>query len=441
MAKNNKKPAPQQAISLKTYIIQNARKLALFRCWELSADDSGMKQIVVARQKKNGHLIVGMYLIDYYCLGLKDTMFDEFDDLEDLEDRIFSNAKNEGLHYTEIDANYAFNFIYGAIEFAEDLGLDPHKDFKITEYILDDVDDIDYIDLEFGKNGKACFIPGPSDNISIIMAKLDRHVGKGNYDFSLFQSKFYDDDDEEYEEDIEDKIFEIQDEDLTQEEFEERLEAQKEEYTDKELHFFLILLIVTIYIEEEFDIDELEERYAIENKTVIEEIEAKIKTKLSPKLSSEVNSFFITIAFENLIFHEGPEYLLLDELKEAIYSFLNRDEYPFSKYVLDFLIPFETERQMILKNLCDLISTSLFTESDFYALNDFQKKRVANLLVDLVNIYEDTDEVEEEWEDLDDDLGKFILIDMYIPKLRDDDLVNALMQLEEGMDKEFGPNF
>ena len=83
----------------------------------------------------------------------------------------------------ECDPVLAQNVIYGAIEYAEDLGFKPHRDFSNTEYMLDDVEEIDYMELKFGRNDKPVFISGPFDDAQKILKKLKNSVGEGNYDF------------------------------------------------------------------------------------------------------------------------------------------------------------------------------------------------------------------------------------------------------------------
>lgn len=189
MAKNKKrkKKISQRRVSLKphNYIRQKARRLPIFKC--LVNDDwleSGLAMVMVARQRMNGHIVGANYLIDTHCLGLKETsyVYDissfEFDDL------VNQTAEVMELDLIEIDSTLAFNIIYGAIEYAEDIGFSPHKDFRVTEYLLDDVESIEVIDIEFGKNGKPFYVSGPYDDVEKILSVLDRNLGQGNYSFS-----------------------------------------------------------------------------------------------------------------------------------------------------------------------------------------------------------------------------------------------------------------
>lgn len=163
MAKNKKKAGKVinfQPISLENYIKSHARKLPVLECWQ-TENINGLSQVKVVRKKANGKLIVGFYLIDMYCFGLKDTFYLEFEDYEDYESQALNKFSDDAVGQTRIEADYAFNLVYGAIEYGEDNGFKVPKAFKVSEYILDDIEDIEFIDIEFGMNGQPLYIPGP----------------------------------------------------------------------------------------------------------------------------------------------------------------------------------------------------------------------------------------------------------------------------------------
>ncbi len=175
--KKKRKKQPQQPKPLKpaNYIRKVARKLPIVHC-KINDDwqEGGLVSILIARERLNGKLIVGAYLIDTYCLGLKNTFFrygllpPEF---EELEQMYFSGSGQVGI---DCDPMLAQNIIYGGIEYAEDLGFEPDKDFHITQYLLDDVEEIEFIDVEFGKDGKPFLITGPYDDLEVIRRKLEK---------------------------------------------------------------------------------------------------------------------------------------------------------------------------------------------------------------------------------------------------------------------------
>ena len=180
-----KKVVKQPPLSPKSYIKKNARKLPLEKCiindsWK----DSGMATILVVRKMRNGSLIVGSYIVDILCLGLKNThhWFDVSS--RDFEEGILDLFQNRmDLNMIDCDSTLAYNIIYGAIEFAEDLGFEPEKDFAISEYILDNVENIEFMDIEFGKNGKPVYAAGPDDNVARVLRTLEKNVGDGNFEY------------------------------------------------------------------------------------------------------------------------------------------------------------------------------------------------------------------------------------------------------------------
>ncbi len=182
----NQKKKPQQPISPKKYIMEAARKLPVFECvinegWQ----ESGISQIMVARRKQHGNLLVGIYIVDTFCLGLKNTLFYENLSPYEYEAQTERVAQSSEQDWEKITPNTCFNIIYGAIEYAEDLGFQPNKDFSITEYILDDVETIKFENIEFGREGKPYYFAGPYDDVKKVMNTLKRSVGDGNFHYTL----------------------------------------------------------------------------------------------------------------------------------------------------------------------------------------------------------------------------------------------------------------
>jgi hypothetical protein len=217
--KAKKKPTAQaqQQMSPKNYILTGrARKLPIAECW-ISADwqKAGICSIVVARKHATGNMTFGIYLVDTFCLGLKNSnpVFNKLEyEYEDLLDKIFDPhiAGKEAIDYA-----LAHNIIYGAIAYAEDLGFKPQKDWALSQMILeDDTEDIELIEVEFGKDGKPLFMNGPYDNVQKVLNTLKQSVGEGNYhyliqiedpaDFGLKADDFElyeDEDDDEFDDD------------------------------------------------------------------------------------------------------------------------------------------------------------------------------------------------------------------------------------------------
>src|ERR1700730_12006264 len=57
-------------------IIRRARAFPILECWisaEWQKDSPGLVEILLARQQPDGNICFGMYLVDKFCLGLKNT--------------------------------------------------------------------------------------------------------------------------------------------------------------------------------------------------------------------------------------------------------------------------------------------------------------------------------------------------------------------------------
>ena len=203
---NKNKGKVIQMLSPENYIRKKARSLPIYECW-INADweDSGMANIVVARRHSNGNITYCMYLVDLLCLGVKDTHY-KFN-VTETEYRHFLE-KFEGRMDVEI-AGYTLvhNIILAGVEFSEEYGFKPHKDFtSVTEFMLEeDGEDIDLIEIECGRDGKPMYVQGPFDDAAKankIMKQLEHSAGAGNFDFMKevdedFEDEFEDDEDDE----------------------------------------------------------------------------------------------------------------------------------------------------------------------------------------------------------------------------------------------------
>jgi hypothetical protein len=212
--------------SPENYIKTQARNLPIAEClisekWK----DSGICNILIARRHKNGNSTLGVYLLDLYCLGLKNCTY-HFNVPPYEYDFIKSNIGN----YDECDYALAHNIIYGGIAFAEDYGFKPDDDFKITQFILEEDDErVELIEVEFGLDGRPCYVRGPNDDaatVGRIKATLLRTAGEGNFSVAEFDENDFEDDDFD-DEDWDDEEFEDDEQEDMGETMEELLKALK----------------------------------------------------------------------------------------------------------------------------------------------------------------------------------------------------------------------
>jgi len=206
MAKNKGKKRKTVNNSAESYIKNRARNLPIGDCYiNESWKEKGFATIIISRDHVNGNFTFGVYLVDLYCLGVKDTFYDfnQYDKFIELVDKFNGNER-----MLEIDYTLAHNIIYGAVAFAEDLGFKPHKNFEIAQYLLEEDDErTELIDVEFGLNGKPAIFKWKEAHPANIIATLERNVGNGN--FTVFSGREideeeendWDDEDDNYEDD------------------------------------------------------------------------------------------------------------------------------------------------------------------------------------------------------------------------------------------------
>ncbi|MDV3002723.1 MAG: hypothetical protein N5P05_004378 (plasmid) [Chroococcopsis gigantea SAG 12.99] len=141
----------------------------------------GLTSVVVVRTPAYDRYQLCTYLVDYWCLGLKDTIgIKKFNSLE------YSNFLETiyvpyNGNYVEISLDQAQSIVWGAIEYAQSLGLQPHRDFEGTKAHIGEWDGKSR--LEFGRAGRPCYFQGPHDNVSKILKTLRQSVGEGNFDY------------------------------------------------------------------------------------------------------------------------------------------------------------------------------------------------------------------------------------------------------------------
>ena len=167
--------------------LRKARDYPINQCYISEHwQSNGICNVLLAREKPDSSFILGGYLVDLYCLGLKNTFYNINVSQADIIDLVKGGMSET---FIEIETDFAHSVIYGGIDYAERLGFAPHSDFKYTKYILEPREDINFNnDIEFGRNGKPFYVRGPGDStakINSIISQLDQKLGKDNYDYMI----------------------------------------------------------------------------------------------------------------------------------------------------------------------------------------------------------------------------------------------------------------
>jgi hypothetical protein len=177
----------QSATTSPESILHEARTFPVLECWiseGWKGGGSGLVQILLARQQPNRKICCGSYLIDQYCLGLKDT-FAKTNVSPDRYQELYASMDSR-MKMTKCPIELVHQMVYAAIDYATQFGFQPQSDWAQSQYVLELRGELEEpYQLTFGKDGKPFFISGPYDNVEQIMKQLDKTAGPGNYDVLL----------------------------------------------------------------------------------------------------------------------------------------------------------------------------------------------------------------------------------------------------------------
>ncbi|MFG6102139.1 hypothetical protein U2F10_07800 [Leptothoe sp. EHU-05/26/07-4] len=175
---------PKRPSKLKECLIDSQGFDRFFGSQNIRKDRKGLSQIMVTRADGT-HYLVTTFLIDAWCLGVKDAMGPrkvKTTDYPLMRENAYAHTMDDS--YRTISLEQAQSVIYGAVDYAKRLGLDPHEDFERAKHNLGPrMDNLPR--HEFGKNGKPYYFAGPYDNPDKIIAKLRESVGEGNFKYTI----------------------------------------------------------------------------------------------------------------------------------------------------------------------------------------------------------------------------------------------------------------
>jgi hypothetical protein len=144
---------------------------------------SGLGLVVIAREARYNQIMVCSYLLDIWCLGVKDAMPPRTVDrvkFKEVAEALFNPFPGKPQ---EVPLEVAQGMIFSAREYSESLGFQPHEDFSKSLQHIGEWDGM--IRIECGRNGKPFYVNGPHDNPKKIMETLKKSRGEGNFDFLI----------------------------------------------------------------------------------------------------------------------------------------------------------------------------------------------------------------------------------------------------------------
>ena len=167
-------------------LFQRASSAPIVHC--CAADDvwrQGIGQVLVSQQSALGQVAFVSFLVDIYCLGVKDLVMSVAPRaiyLRDMYERLAARSK-----LIPMQPQCARKLVEGAVEYARNLGLAPHADYRTAKLIFGDVSAADCRQqYTYGKDGKPRFIAGPYDSLARcqhVIRTLEAHCGPDGYHY------------------------------------------------------------------------------------------------------------------------------------------------------------------------------------------------------------------------------------------------------------------
>ena len=151
-----------------------------------SVFQSGVGMVFLSRKTGARDVALGGFLVDAYCLGVKDAMYRELDEgeMEELLDEAGATAP-----LTPVDPPYARKLLRDAAAYAQTLGLPAHPDYPTAELLFGDVAaEACDVEFQFGHEGRPLYVPGPTESPAQIRRRIDRlrrRLGDDGFDFGL----------------------------------------------------------------------------------------------------------------------------------------------------------------------------------------------------------------------------------------------------------------
>ena len=168
---------------LSTWIGLDMSKKTVEAWWSPKLFELGMGHVVVGRQKATsagGLITAGVFLVDAYCLGVKDAFVAKIlsSEWESALERMFPEGRES------LSPACARKLLEGAIAYARSFGLEPHPDYQKASHVLSGIEAGECnTAFTFGQDGKPLYIQGPHDSpefIRRVMASLRKHTGGGD---------------------------------------------------------------------------------------------------------------------------------------------------------------------------------------------------------------------------------------------------------------------
>jgi hypothetical protein len=144
-----------------------------------AAGPAGIALVLVARGRRHDRVSVCGYLVDTFCLGVKNVIGPEPMHRRDLASFVRTYFMAFPAPALRAPIDLAQHLVHGAVAFAAGLGLEPHPDFAGVRGHLGELSAP--CAITFGREGRPLYVAGPHDDPIAVMETLMATVGSDGF--------------------------------------------------------------------------------------------------------------------------------------------------------------------------------------------------------------------------------------------------------------------
>ena len=147
-------------------------------------EEQGITNALISFRLPSGEIGVASFLVDTYCLGVKDVFGRLF---LPADYREFLDSYRSKTDARDVKPANLRKLIDDAVAFARRCGQPPHPDFAKWSRVLEGIDPAQATkSYPMGRDGKPYYMAGPHESESrsrLILSRLNEHCGPGNFDY------------------------------------------------------------------------------------------------------------------------------------------------------------------------------------------------------------------------------------------------------------------
>ena len=165
--------------------IRRAASAPIERCFVQNGwMERGNGLVILTRRTGARSLACAIFLLDTFCLGVKDAMFRQGDEAEIT---MIVEEAGGAAPLDAVEPSYARKLLRDTVAYARSLGIEPPADYAAAELLFGDVAaDECAIAFEFGVGGRPVYIPGPGESPTQIRRRIEalrRTLDEDGFDF------------------------------------------------------------------------------------------------------------------------------------------------------------------------------------------------------------------------------------------------------------------